>query len=223
MMDVLKDFAYLYKEVFWFKELFLILQSIVVFVLVRWFISLKYRVILLLFLSAFVGCACNSFGDMGYWNDNDTLKHIAPATLYLLIKEKDSEFNVALFAFLSPFLLLSCEFYGGFFFFIACILSHAIILLFIFLARNNIYLIIFISIVIAVLYSYIGDIAAPGMNDILVNAVLITLSLKGIDHYTKKSRYIFFLRNFWIVLCGFAYFGSWAFYPISGYYKGFFL
>lgn len=222
MIEVLENLAYLY-EVFWLKELFLTLQSIAVFVLVRWFISLKYRVVLLLFLSAFVGCACNSFGDMGYWNDNDTLKHIAPATLYLIIKEKDSEFNVALFAFLSPFFLLSCEFYGSFVFAIACILSHSIILLFIFLARNNIYLTIFISIIIGVLYSYIGDIAAPGMNDILVNAVLITLSLKWIDHYTKKSRYNFFLKNFWIVLCCFAYLGSWAFYPISGYYTDFIL
>lgn len=218
MIDALENLAYLY-EVFWFKELSTILQSIVVLILVRWFISLKYRIILLLFLSAFIGCACNSFGDMGYWNDNDTLKHIAPATLYLIIKEKNSEFNIALFAFLSPFFLISCEFYGGIFFAIACILSHSIILLFIFLARNNIYLSLFISIIIGILYSYIGDIAAPGMNDILVNAVLITLSLKWIDHYTKNSRFSFFLKNFWIVLCCFAYIGSWAFYPISGYYK----
>lgn len=223
MIDLLKDFAYLYKEVFWFKELFLILQSIVVFVLVRWFVSLKYRVVLLLFLSVFIGCACNFFGDIGYWNDNDTLKHIAPATLYLLIKEKDSEFNVALFAFLSPFFLLSCEFYGDFFLAIACILSHSIILLFIFLARNNIYLSLFISIIIGILYSYIGVIASPGTNDILVNAALITLSLKGIDHYTKSSKYDLFLKNFWFVLCCFAYFGSWVFYPISGYCKGFVL
>jgi hypothetical protein len=223
MIDVLKDFAYLYKEVFWFKELFLILQSLVVFILVRWFISLKYRVILLLFLSAFIGGACNFLGDMGYWNDNDTLKHIAPATLYLIIKDKDSEFNVALFAFLTPFFFLSCEFYGGIFFAIACILTHLIIFLFIFLAKNNIYLSLFISIIIGILYSYIGDIAAPGMNDILVNPALITLSLKGIDHYTKNSRYNFFLKYFWIVLCCFAYFGSWAFYPVSGYYKEFIL
>ena len=58
MIDALENLAYLY-EVFWFKELSTILQSIVVLILVRWFISLKYRIILLLFLSAFIGCACN--------------------------------------------------------------------------------------------------------------------------------------------------------------------
>ncbi len=221
MLDVLKDFAYLYREVFWFKELFTILQSLVVFILVRWFISLKYRVTLLLFLSAFIGCACNILGDMGYWNDNDTLKHIAPATLYLIIKDKDSEFNVALFAFLSPFFFLSCEFYGGIVFVLSCIFSHLIIYFFITIARNSVYLSLFIGFVIGTLYSYIGNIAAPGINDILVNPALITLSAKGIDYYTKKNKYNFFLRYFWIVLCCFAYFGSWAFYPISGYYKAF--
>jgi len=223
MIDVLKDFAYLYKEVFWFKELLTILQSLVVFILVRWFISLKYRVTLILFLSAFIGCACNFLGDMGYWNDNDTLKHIAPATLYLIIKDKDSEFNVALFAFLSPFFFLSCEFYGSIFFAIACILSHLIIYFFILIAKNNVYLSLFISVLIGILYSYIGDVAAPGTNDILVNPALITLSAKGIEHYTKKNKFDFFLRYFWIVLCSFAYFGSWAFYPISDYYKKFHL
>ena len=221
MLDVLKDFAYLYREVFWFKELFTILQSLVVFILVRWFISLKYRVTLLLFLSAFIGCACNILGDMGYWNDNDTLKHIAPATLYLIIKDKDSEFNVALFAFLSPFFFLSCEFYGGIFFALSCIFSHLIIYFFITIVRNSVYLSLFIGFIIGTLYSYIGNVAAPGINDILVNPALITLSAKGIDYYTKKNKYDFFLRYFWIVLCCFAYFGSWAFYPISGYYKAF--
>jgi hypothetical protein len=221
MLDILKDLVYFYKEVFWFKELFTILQSLVVFILVRWLISLKHRVILLLFLSAFIGCACNIIGDLGYWNDNDTLKHIAPATLYLIIKDRDSGFNVALFAFLSPFFFLSCEFYGSIFFAIACILSHLIIYFFIFIAKNNMYIALSISIIIGILYSYIGDIAAPGTNDILVNPVLITLSAKVIDHYTKKNNFNFFLRYFWIVLCFFAYFGSWAFYPLSDYYKEF--
>ncbi len=220
MIDALENLAYLY-EVFWFKELSTILQSLVVFVLVRWFISLKYRIVLLLFLSAFVGCACNIFGDMGYWNDNDTLKHIAPASLYLIIKNKDSEFNVLLFAFLFPVFILSREFYSSIFFAAAAVLSHLIIILFITISKNNMYLSLFISIVIGILYSYIGDIAAPGTNDILLNPALIALSAKGIDYYTKKNRYDLFLKYFWIVLLGFAYFGSWIFYFIGNYYRDF--
>lgn len=221
MIDILKDLAYFYKEVFWVKELFTILQSIVVFTLVLWFVSLKHRVILLLFLSAFIVCACNYFGDLGYWNDNDVLKHIAPASLYLILRDKDSEFNVLLFAFLSPFFILSCDFYTSIVFAAAFFLSHLVIILFISIARNNMYLSIFISIIIGVLYSYIGNIAAPGVNDILVNPALITLSLKGIDSYTKNNKYNLFLKYFWTVLLCFAYFGSWFFYFTSDYYKEF--
>jgi hypothetical protein len=224
MIDILKDLAYFYKEVFWFKELFTILQSLVVFVLVRWFVSLKHRITLLLFLSTFIGGACNFFGDLGYWSDNDTLKHIAPASLYLILRDKDLEFNVVLFAFLSPFFILSCEFYTSIVFAIACISSHLIIILFIFIAKNNVYLSLFISIIIGILYSYIGVIAAPGTNDILVNPALITLSAKGIDFYTKSNKYNLFLRYFWIVLLCFAYFGSWIFcFFVSDYYKEFHL
>ncbi|MEK6765557.1 MAG: hypothetical protein AABY49_04925 [Planctomycetota bacterium] len=221
MPDILKEMAYFYKEVFWFKELFTILQSLVVFILVRWFVSLKHRVTLLLFLSAFVGGACNFFGDLGYWNDNDTLKHIAPASLYLIIKNKDLEFNVVLFAFLSPFFILSCEFYTSIVFAIACILSHLIIILFIFIAKKNVYLFLFISIIIGILYSYIGAIAAPATNDILVNPALITLSAKGIDFYTKNNKYNLFLKYFWTVLLCFAFLGNWIFCFISDYYKEF--
>lgn len=221
MLDILKELAYFYKEVFWFKELFTILQSLVVFILVRWFVSLKHRVTLLLFLSAFIGGACNFFGDLRYWNDNDTLKHIAPASLYLIIKNKDLEFNVVLFAFLSPYFILSCEFYTSIIFVIACILSHLIIILFIFIANNNVYLSLFISIIIGILYSYVGDIAAPGTNDILVNPALITLSVKGIGFYTKNNKCNLFLKYFWTVLLCFAFLGNWIFSFISDYYKEF--
>lgn len=221
MPDILKELAYFYKEVFWFKESFTILQSLVVFILVLWFVSLKHRVTLLLFLSASIGGACNFFGDLGYWNDNDTLKHIAPASLYLIIKNKDLEFNVVLFAFLSPFFILSCEFYTSIVFAIACILSHLIIISFIFIAKKNVYLSLFISIMIGILYSYIGDIAAPGTNDILVNPVLITLSVKGIGFYTKNNECNLFLKYFWTVLLCFAFLGNWIFSFISDYYKEF--
>lgn len=221
MPDILKELAYFYKEVFWFKELFTILQSLVVFILVRWFVSLKHRITLLLFLSAFIGGACNFFGDLRYWNDNDTLKYIAPASLYLIIKYKDLEFNVVLFAFLSPFFILSCEFYTSIVFAIACILSHLIIILFIFIAKKNVYLSLFISIMIGILYSYIGDIAAPGTNDILVSPALITLSVKGIGFYTRNNECNLFLRYFWTVLLCFAFLGNWIFSFISDYYKEF--
>lgn len=50
-----------------------------------WFTTLKHTYILLLFLSAFIGCACSIIGDLECWNDNDILKHIAPASLCLIV------------------------------------------------------------------------------------------------------------------------------------------
>jgi hypothetical protein len=98
------------------------------------------------------------------------------------------------------------------------ILSHLLISYLIFIARKGICLSIFISILIGLLYNYIGDIASPGTNDNLVNPMLIALYAKGIDFYMKKEDYTFFLKYFWIVLLCFAYFGNWIFYYVSDYY-----
>ena len=218
IIDVFKYLAHVYKEVFWLKELLTTLQSLVVFILVRWFVSLKHRVVLLLFLSAFIGCACSFFGDLGYWNDNDVLKHIAPASLYLVRNNKDFKHNIPLFVFLAPFFIISYEFYRSIFIAILSILSHLLIISFIVVAKNNIYLTLLISIIVGLLYNYIGDIGSPSTNDIFINPVLTTLSIKYIGFYTEDNRYTIFLKYFWIVLLCFAYFGSWIFQYLSDYY-----
>ncbi len=221
-MDVINNLSYIYGEVFWLKEALLVLQSFVVFALVWWFATLKQANKLLAFLSALIGIACSILGDMGYWNDNDTLKHIAPAALYLIVRnDKEQRNDIMLFAFLCPFFLISYEFYRSIFIAAFSILSHLLIFLFIYSSRRNIYLTLLISTIIGLLYNYVGDIAEPGTNDILVNPVLVTLYIKGIDYYMEKDEYTTFLKYFWIVLLCYAYFGSWVFCYIGDYYSTF--
>ena len=210
----IQNLSYMYEEIFWLKETLLILQSFFVFALVWWFSTLKQRYTLLLTLSAFLGAVCTIFGDLGYWNDNDVLKHIAPASLYLILignNDKERRNDILLFAFLFPLFVISYEVHVSILKAGLSILSHVLVFYFIFIARKNICLSIGISILIGLMYNYIGDIASPGTNDNLVNPMLITLCIKGIDYYTKNDTYTLFLKYFWIVLVCFAYFGNWIF------------
>ncbi|MDR4505757.1 MAG: hypothetical protein MRK01_13380 [Candidatus Scalindua sp.] len=214
--------AYIYEEIFWLKEILLIVQSFIVAAFVWWFSTLKQRYTLLLILSAFIGCACGIIGDLEYWNDNDVLKHIAPVSLYLIgNNDKKRRNDILLFAFLCPFFVISYEPYRSYLMAALSILSHVLIYYFIFIVRRSICFSICIGILIGLLYNYIGSSASPGTNDILVNPALITLYTKGIDYYTKKDNYTLFLRYFWIVLLCFAYFGNWIFYSVSDYYDMF--
>ena len=219
VIDGMQNLAYVYEEVFWLKEILLIVQSLIVFGLVWWFPRLKHKYTLLISLSAFLGGICTIFGDLGYWNDNDVLKHIAPASLYFIGNSDEERRNdILLFAFLFPLFVISYEVHVSIFKAGLSILSHILVFYFIFIARKSICLSIGISIFIGLLYNYIGNIASPGTNDNLVNPMLITLSMKGIDYYTKNDNYTLFLQYFWIVLLCFAYFGNWIFYFISDYY-----
>lgn len=219
VLNIISDLELIYKEIFWLKEILLILQSFVVFALVWWFATLKHGEILLLFLSALIGIACSFFGDMGYWNDNDVLKHITPATLYLMRNNKDRRNDIMLFAFLCPFFVISYEFYIDIIFTALSLISHLLLISLIVIARRNIYLILFYSIIVGLLYNYVGNAASPGINDILINPVLITLYLKVIDYYTENNRNTFFLKYFWITLLCFGYFGNWIFYCVGDYSK----
>ncbi|MDR4499505.1 MAG: hypothetical protein MRK02_16545 [Candidatus Scalindua sp.] len=222
VIDVIQNLAYVYEEVFWLKEILLIVQSLVVFGLVWWFLTLKHKYTLLISLSAFLGGICTIFGDFGYWNDNDVLKYIAPSSLYFIgNKDKERKNDILLFAFLCPFFVISYEPYRSISIAALSILSHVLIYFFIFMARKRICLSTGISIFIGLLYNYIGNIASPGTNDNLVNPMLITLFMKGIDSYTKNDNYTLFLQYLWIVLLCFAYFGNWIFYSVSDYYDMF--
>ncbi|KAA3606936.1 MAG: hypothetical protein D8M57_17120 [Candidatus Scalindua sp. AMX11] len=217
---VINHLVYIFEEVFWLKETVLLLQSFSVFALVWWFTTLRHRYTLLLFLSAFLGSACAILGDLGYWNDNDVLKHIAPVSLYFVVNnDKERRNDILLFAFHLPLFFISYEVQVSIFQAALSILSHLLIFYFVFIARKSKCLSIFISIVIGLLYNYTGDIASPGTNDILVNPMLITLYTKGIDYYTKKDTYTLFLKSFWAVLLCFAYLGSWIFIFVSDYYN----
>lgn len=217
-MDIIKNLAYISQEHFWLKEALLTLQACVIFTLVWWIATLKHEYRLLILLSAFLGGVCNIIGDLEYWNDNDVLKHVAPASLYLIIKDdKERRSHIMLFAFLCPFFIISYApesiFTAG-----SSVIFHFLIYLFIVIVRKSICLSTFISVLIGLLYYYIGSNASPGTNDNLVNPVLITLYTKGIDYYVKKDKNTLFLKCFWIVLLCFAFIGNWIFHYLSDYY-----
>lgn len=222
VIDAIDNLAYSYEEIFWLREISLIVQSFLVAALVWWFATLKQRYTLLLILSSFIGCACSIIGDLEYWNDNDVLKHIAPASFYFIgNRDKDRKNDMLLFAFLCPFFVISYEPYRSISIAVLSLLSHLFIFYFVFIARKSKCLSIFLSILIGLLYNYIGVSASPGTNDILVNPVLITLCAKGIDYYTKNDNYTLFLHYFWSVLLCFAYLGNWIFYCVRDYYDRF--
>lgn len=218
ILDVIENLIHIYEEVFWLKELIITLQSLIVFVLVWWFVKLSIGRLLLIILSILLGIACTFFGDLGYWNDNDNLKHIAPATLYLLKRNENEDKKELLLAFLLPFFIISYEFYRSFFFVILSILIHLLIIGFIAGSKNNKYISVFISFAICVFYNYIGDIAEPGTNDLLANPVLITLAVFYIGFYKSDDKFMLFLKQFWIILLSFAYSGNWIFIFLKDHY-----
>ena len=215
ILDSLESLIYIYEEVFWLKECFAILKSLIVFVLVWWIMRLQYRMTLLLYLGTFIGVACIFLGDIGYWSDNDVLKLIAPASLFLLAYNKKQNNDALLFIFLIPYFITSYEFYRSSYYVMMSIVSHALVISSIVIVKQNMYLSLFISAVIGILINFIGANYPPGTNDILLNPALITLAAKGLEHYTKDNRYTDFLKSFWATLMCFAYFGSWAFHYIK--------
>ena len=114
VIDGIEDLIYIYEEVFWLKECLTALQSLVVFLLVWWIVRFDYRLAFLLYLSTFIGVACIFFGDIGYWSDNDVLKLIAPASLFLLLYNKNQNKDVLLLIILIPYFVTSYEFYRSF-------------------------------------------------------------------------------------------------------------
>ena len=58
ILESLESLIYIYEEVFWLKECFAILKSLIVFVLVWWIVRLQYRMALLLYLGTTIGVAC---------------------------------------------------------------------------------------------------------------------------------------------------------------------
>ncbi|MDO8142226.1 MAG: hypothetical protein Q6358_12060 [Candidatus Brocadiales bacterium] len=215
ILDSLESLIYVYEEIFWLKECFAILKSLIVFLLVWWIMRLRYRMELILYLGTIVGVACIFFGDIGYWSDNDVLKLIAPASLFLLTYNKKPNNDAILFIFLVPYFLTSYEFYRSSHYVVMSLVSHALIISGIVIIKQNTYLSLFISAVIGIIINYIGANYPPGTNDILVNPALITLAVKGIEQYTKNNKYTDFLKSFWATLLCFAYFGSWAFHYIK--------
>ncbi|MCR4321613.1 MAG: hypothetical protein NUV74_14915 [Candidatus Brocadiaceae bacterium] len=215
ILDSLESLIYIYEEVFWLKECFVILKSLIVFVLVWWIVRLQYRMTLLLYLGTFIGVACIFFGDIGYWSNNDVLKLIAPASLFLLTYNKKQNNDALLFIFLIPYLITSYEFYRSFHYVIMSIVSHTLVISSIIVVKQNIYLSLFISAVIGITINSIDANSPPGTNDILLNPALITMAAKGLEFYTKDNRYTDFLKSFWATLLCFAYFGSWAFHYIK--------
>lgn len=102
VIDGIENLIYIYEEVFWLKECLTALQSLVAFLLVWWIVRFDYGLAFLLYLSTFIGVACIFFGDIGYWSDNDVLKLIAPASLFLLLYNKNQNKDALLLIILIP-------------------------------------------------------------------------------------------------------------------------
>jgi hypothetical protein len=217
---ILKDIkylAYLYKEVFWLKECLTTLLSLVIFLFVRWMLKHGYKRQVFLYLGALIGVLCVFLGDMEYLSDNDILKLIAPISLLLLIYNKNQETDSILIFFHIPYLIISYEFYRNWHEVTASLILHALIISCIVIIKENIYISLFISAVIGILFNLIGHNSQPGTNEFFLNPALITLAIIGLGYYTKNRRYTDFLKSFWITLLGFAYLGSWIFYFIKLY------
>ena len=222
VIDGIEDLIYIYEEVFWLKECLTALQALVVFLLVWWIVRFDYRQAFLLYLSTFIGVACIFLGDIGYWSDNDVLKLIAPTSLFLLLYNKNQNKDVLLLIILIPYFVTSYEFYRSFSTVIESLVSHTLIIFSIVIAKRNMYISLFISVVIGILINLIGNNYPPGTNDVLINPALITLIVKGLEFYTKNNKYADFLKSFWITLSCFAFFGSWIFHytkPICPLYS----
>lgn len=218
----IEKLIYIYEEVFWTEEFITILQSFAVFAFTTRILKFASRKALLLYLSAVIGTACMLFGDIGFWSDNDVLKFIAPTSFFLLYSQKNQHFTGLLLFFLVPYLITSLEFYRNISTITQFFVSHTLIVLSIVICKENKYLAYFVSFVIGLLINHIGSNSPPGYNDIIVNPVLITLCIKGLEFYTKNNKYNEFLKSFWITLLCFAYLGSWIFYytkPLIPFYN----
>lgn len=215
ILDALESLFYIYEEVFWLKECFMTLKSLLVFLLVWWVVRLEYKLTIILYIACFIGVACIFFGDIGYWSDNDVLKLIAPTSLFLLAYNKNRDNDIILLLFLIPYFVTSYEFYRSAHYVLMSLVSHALVIASIVIVKQNMYFSLFISAVVGVLINFIGANYPPGTNDILMNPALITLAIKGLEFYTKDVRYNDFLKSFWATLLCFAYFGSWAFHYIK--------
>lgn len=215
ILDIIESLIYIYEEVFWLKECFMAAKSIFVFFLVWLITKLDYRQELFLYLGAFIGVICIFFGDIGYLSDNDVLKLIAPASLYLLTYYQNRDSDLVLCMFLVPYFITSYEFYRSFPVVIQSIISHTLIIFSISIAKDNRYLSLSLSVLIGILINLIGYNSPPGTNDVLVNPALITLATKGLEFYSKNSKYTDFLKSFWATLLCFAFFGSWIFHHIK--------
>lgn len=215
VFELLEDLIFVYEEIFWLKECLITAKSLVVFALVWFIMKLDYKEELLLYLATILGVACIFLGDIGYLSDNDVLKLIAPATLFLLAYNKKQGNDLLLFIFLVPYFATSYEFYRSFTYVMESLVSHLLIIFIICIAKDNVYSSLIVSVIIGILINFIGYSSPPGTNDILVNPALITLIVKGIEFYTKNSRYTDFLKAFWTTLVCFAFFGSWIFHHIN--------
>lgn len=218
ILQFIESLLYIHGEVFWLKECLTAFQSLLIFLFFRWIISWNSRQVVLLFLSAIIGVACLFLGDIGYFSDNDVLKLIAPISFYLLVYNKDQKNGTLLFLFLIPYFVTSYEFYLHFLALIESIVSHAFIVFCIILVKENKYFSLLVSTAIGILINYIGDHSPPGTNDILMNPALLTLIVKGLELYTKNTKYTSFLKSFWATLLCFAFFGSWIFHLIKRIY-----
>ncbi len=215
VFELLEDLIFVYEEIFWLKECLTTAKSLIIFALVWFIVKLDHKEELLLYLATIIGVACIFLGDIGYLSDNDVLKLIAPATLFLLAYNKKRSNDLLLFIFLVPYFVTSYEFYRSFTYVIQSLGSHLLIIFIICIAKDNVYSSLIVSVIIGILINYIGYNSPPGTNDILVNTALITMIVKGIEFCTKNSRYTDFLKAFWTTLVCFAFFGSWIFHHIN--------
>ncbi len=212
----LQDLLYINEEVFWLKECLIAFKALLIFLFVWWAMSWNSRNIILLCLSTLIGVSCIFLGDTGYLSDNDVLKLIAPVSFFLLIHSKDQKNNtIQLLLFLIPYFITSYEFYRHFLAIIESVVSHSLVILCIALVKENRYLSLVVSVTIGVLINYIGYHSSPGTNDILMNPALITLVVKGLEFFTKNSKYTDFLKSFWATLLCFAFIGSWIFHYVK--------
>lgn len=211
MLHTIEQLINTYGDIFWLKELFTTLISLMVFLLLWWRVRHEYSTTAPLYLGTFIGVTCIFLGDMGYLSDNDILKLLAPTSLFLLMYKRKRDGDLMLLLFLVPYLVTSFEFYRGLPYGVIAIMSHSIILSFIALVKQNKYLSIFISAVIGVLINLVGVCYSPGTNDIFMNPALITLSVRGVELQTKNPRYTNYLRLYWLTLICFAFSGSWVF------------
>ncbi len=215
ILDIIEDLVYIYEEVFWLKECLMTAKSLFIFFLVWLITRLDYREEMFLYLGTFIGVICIFFGDIGYLSDNDVLKLIAPTSLFLLTYYNNRNSDFILSMFLVPYFITSYEFYRSFYVVIESIISHALIIFSIIMVKENRYLSLFISVIIGILINLIGYNSPPGTNDVLINPALITLAAKGLESYTRNSKYTDFLKSFWATLLCFAFFGSWIFHHIK--------